>query len=602
MAGIHHNPYLRIEALFALIWVFQVYLGLYFQSLYPNWLTQFAVISTIVLLGVVTEIDRLYRMTLVWVGVAGVVAMAMPTLFSQMPVLSYSWSFYLLAGAFAFLAMRSRIALAIFSAMVLYALVDTFFAFYQMLYLDNTRPGGLFMDSNARAIYVLASILFVFWRLSDAKISNGAKTVFLWILLLVLMAGFHSAQSRAMLALGGLSLASLWLYAILMSPDHRRPVVGITVAAVVGFLIFYAIFQFIPSGGLAFLNKPEGPDVRLEMWGTAWQLIKEHPFVGHGFGLFLYLYPSVRTEMGTAGHFVHNDFLEHWLASGIPGLVLTLIPVIFFTFRFFKSFISAQYQQTLFAGLGLCLMGYAFFNYFFWRLENLIVLAAVWKLAEDSRVDSDVIKVAPKHKVIALLIFLLPIVSLLAKVDQQSVIKGNDQGFSNMVRWSDWVLTDESPLIPHRIRWNFIQALNGKSDEIDFENFSQLIAQLDSEIARGTLYPAFYCARAEVGYLLQETYEETLAYIEMSERLDPFNIYCAYARFNLNVAHDKPEMALKQIYTFFNKKLSMQKADAIINLNAIALEFAEKQQADHYVGYFTQYGEYLKNRKLELGL
>ena len=46
----------------------------------------------------------------------------------------------------------------------------------------------------------------------------------------------------------------------------------------------------------------------------------------------------------------------------------------------------------------------------------------------------------------------------------------------------------------------------------------------------------------------------------------------------------------------------MQKADAIINLNNIAMEYAKKRQAEDYVGFFTQYGEYLKNRKLELGL
>jgi hypothetical protein len=471
-----------------------------------------------------------------------------------------------------------------------------------MLYLSITRPGGLFMDSNARAIYVLVSILFVFWQISDPTHSSRLKPAALWIVLVVLLAGFHSAQSRAMLALGGLSLLALWAYALFRAPEQRKPVLGVSIAALLGFAVFYGLFQFIPSGGLAFLNKPEGPDVRFELWGTAWQLIKEHPFVGHGFGLFLYLYPSVRTEMGTAGHFVHNDFLEHWLASGIPGLVLTLIPVAFFAYQFFKSFAKAQYQQTLFAGIGLCLMGYAFFNYFFWRLENLIVMAAVWKLAEYRGDHETLMTIQPKHKFIALLIFLLPVISLFAKVDEESTLRNNGSALSVMHSWSDWVLADESQLIPLRARWNFIQALNGKSDEIDFENFSQLIAQLDSEIKRGTLFPAFYCARAEVGYLLQESYDTDMAYIEMSEQLDPSNIYCAYARFNLNVAHEKPDVALQQIHGFLKKKLSMQKADAIINLNNIALEYAKKRQAEDYVGFFTQYGEYLKNRKLELGL
>jgi len=306
--------------------------------------------------------------------------------------------------------------------------------------------------------------------------------------------------------------------------------------------------------------------------------------------------------MGTAGHFVHNDFLEHWLASGIPGLVLTLIPVTFFTYQFFKSFAKAQYQQTLFAGIGLCLMGYAFFNYFFWRLENLIVMAAVWRLAEYPSGDITSVTVQPKHRFIALLIFLLPTISSLAKVEESIKLTSVEISSSVMSSWSDWVLVNESRLIPVYARQFFIQSINGNNDEIDFDRFSALIAQLDSEIRRGTLFPAFYCARAELSYLLNESYETGIAYVVQSEKLDPFDIYCAYARFNLAVVHNNPSLALEQIRKFLSNKLSMQRADAIINLNSVALEYANKQQAEEYVVVFTQYGEYLKNRKLELGL
>ena len=580
----------------------QVLLGLYFQSKYPLLLIVTYAIATIVSLLLLRQIHKPSVPVVIFVIFAVGVSMVMPGFFSKMPAVSFSSSFYVLAGAAALLWMKSEFSILLFWALVFYCLSDTFFAFYQMLHLGNTRSGGLFMDANARAIYVLITMLFVFWRLSDVNRSKKVKPVILWVLLLVLMVGFHSAQSRAMLALGGLSLIGLLLYALFRSPQLRKSVLGITIAAVAGFFIFYVLFQFVPSDGLAFLNKPDGPDVRFEIWSTSWQLIKEHPIVGHGFGLFKYLYPSVRTEMGTAGHFVHNDFLEHWLASGIPGLILTLIPVVFFSYQFLKSFAKAQYQQTLFAGMGLSLMGFAFFNYFFWRLENLIVLAAVWKLAEDQSDSSTLVNVPFKHKVIAMLIFVLPVASLIAKVDEEYAIIQGGESVSKMLSWSDLILGDESQLVPMRARWIYTQIVNGKPESIDYVKLSILIDQLDSEIARGTVLPLFYCSRAELGLILNESYEETITYISSAEKLEPTNIYCAFVRFNTNIIHEKSELALEQIYAFLRQKLPGPKIKGIIGVNQFALEFAIEQESDYYISFFSQYGEYLKTRRVELGM
>jgi len=501
------------------------------------------------------------------------------------------------------LAMRRDLAITIFWALVLYGFTDTIVAFYQMLGLGNTRPGGLFMDSNARAIYVVTAILFLYTQLiTDVSRQRG---VLLWSVLFILMVGFHSAQSRAMLALGGLALLILWLYVFFADPTHRKTVIRLSLFSFLGFIVFYGIFQFVPNAGLAMLNKPEGADVRFELWGTVWQLIKERPLVGHGFGLFEYLYPSVRTEWGTGGFFVHNDFLEFWLGSGIPGLVLTLIPVFYFLYKAVEAFWMRRFPQLLFSGIGLCFMGFAFFNYFYWRFENLLVLAAIWRLVElgnENEIAPKSIHVSMKHKFIGLLIVILPAASVLAKVQEESVIVRGGRVVEQMDSWSDVVLGDESHLIPLRARWYLNEAVNGRIEDINYDAFNLLIAQLDAEIARGTLYPTFYCARAEIGYLLGEPYGSVIGYVESGEQRDPLSIYCHYARFNLNIAFDKGELGLLELKVFFSHNLPMDKATTIITLADLGRNYAKSQNSQAYVAFFTQYRAYIEQRMIELGM
>lgn len=62
---------------------------------------------------------------------------------------------------------------------------------------------------------------------------------------------------------------------------------------------------------------------RFTIWDAAWQMIQEKPWLGFGPGVFWLVYPAYRHAAdGSAGYFVHNDYLEFWLESGLPGLLL----------------------------------------------------------------------------------------------------------------------------------------------------------------------------------------------------------------------------------------------------------------------------------------
>lgn len=64
---------------------------------------------------------------------------------------------------------------------------------------------------------------------------------------------------------------------------------------------------------------------RLVIWQPAWELVKQSPWLGSGIGTYYLVSAAYRHPQDTsAGFFAHNDYLQLWLETGLPGLVLLL--------------------------------------------------------------------------------------------------------------------------------------------------------------------------------------------------------------------------------------------------------------------------------------
>jgi O-antigen ligase len=93
-------------------------------------------------------------------------------------------------------------------------------------------------------------------------------------------------------------------------------------------------------------NEIKSGTERLKIYDIAWQRIKEKPFLGYGYNHFQYYQLSDQplSRKGITTQFVHNDYLQIWMETGIIGLLLLLtIMVLFYLtlFRYIKS--SGQY-------------------------------------------------------------------------------------------------------------------------------------------------------------------------------------------------------------------------------------------------------------------
>lgn len=122
----------------------------------------------------------------------------------------------------------------------------------------------------------------------------------------------------------------LWLlYDITFGSGHRKTGFGI----VGGVVILTAVALFASQGKHNRLGETmrdaagEKKDIRYEIWDNAVQVIKEHPVLGVGVGdrideLNYYHSSHYATDWNNFNP--HNQFLDSWVAAGLPGILLTM--------------------------------------------------------------------------------------------------------------------------------------------------------------------------------------------------------------------------------------------------------------------------------------
>lgn len=64
---------------------------------------------------------------------------------------------------------------------------------------------------------------------------------------------------------------------------------------------------------------------RFLIWERAWQMLMDAPWWGVGLGTYWLHWPPYRDPLdSSAGFYVHNDYLQIWIETGLPGLLLLL--------------------------------------------------------------------------------------------------------------------------------------------------------------------------------------------------------------------------------------------------------------------------------------
>lgn len=252
---------------------------------------------------------------------------------------------------------------------------------------------------------------------------------------------------------------------------------------------------------------------RIVIWQPAWELVKESPWLGTGIGTYYLVASPYRHPADiSAGYFVHNDYLQLWLETGVAGLMLLLvtqITVVVVMARALAAKTDAVRKievSGLFAAL-LAVSAHSFVDFNFYIL--FILLMSGLMLARFQELTSAlsairVIELRPRdivgkgsYRVIVLLLVMFPISYLLA------------QGLSDHFRNQAWRYSVDGRL-PHAER-----ALG----------WSQRLTPADARVfnARAELYRhALSSVKRDspIGER-QALFERALGFLDQSERLNP---------------------------------------------------------------------------------
>lgn len=148
--------------------------------------------------------------------------------------------------------------------------------------------------------WLLGPVLFVLYFSIALTSSRGATVGLLVGLVLVLW-----------LAYGRVPRMRLWMF------------LGIVVAA-------YATANLLLQGEVVnrlgtLMDITKADPQRFLIWQQSWQMLMNNPWWGVGLGTYWLHWPPYRHPQDvSAGFYVHNDYLQIWIETGLPGLLLLL--------------------------------------------------------------------------------------------------------------------------------------------------------------------------------------------------------------------------------------------------------------------------------------
>lgn len=187
------------------------------------------------------------------------------------------------------------------------------------------KPQGPFNDPNTYAALLnllMLPILAIYLASDLACTSRWLRTGQLALLAAVAFVAFLVSSRGAALALILVLPPLIWMAR--NQPNFHRKLAFLTTVTLVAYFAALSI-----GGGVSVAQRladtvQGGDPTRIMLMKSALLMIQDHPWLGTGLGSFRLLYPSYRylSEAGTAGGWVHNDYLQLWQEAGLPMLLL----------------------------------------------------------------------------------------------------------------------------------------------------------------------------------------------------------------------------------------------------------------------------------------
>ena len=271
-----------------------------------------------------------------WLGISIVFSQV-----THLSMVNFWWVgiFPLLFLAYSISPDRDALWEPLFALIVLVVLTLCAYALYQVFALHEL-PNATFFNKNSLA--ALINLLFfpvlAYTLIKSSRLIVAGSVIFIFALLLALI------NSRgALLAFfpAGIVLIVLGWHQI----DKRR-LLMVCLLITVAFVIANLALNYVPQNmgmgvvkELATLQNVETAGLtRFVIWQPAWELFKQYPLTGIGLGCyFLAIPPFLHNDDHSAGFYVHNDYLQIALETGLPGFIFLFLILLAVIYRLIKT-------------------------------------------------------------------------------------------------------------------------------------------------------------------------------------------------------------------------------------------------------------------------
>lgn len=263
-------------------------------------------------------------------------------------------------------------------------------ALYQLLVLKSD-PRSTFLSRNSHAAILIliatpASGYFLIAASSAWRKLLGAALFLLFLAIAV-------TGSRGV-------MLSLLLAAVTVTAVSYRHVPNRRLFGWLGMIAgAYVLANFLLEGWLtgrlsSVLDPASAGQDRFFIWRQAWKMMLDAPWLGIGLGTYWLFWPPYRDlRDSSAGFYVHNDYLQIWIETGLPGLLLLLaveISVLVMFVRLLRNAHTTPAARIEAAGVFGGLLAIAFHTFFDFDLYvQPILLVIGLLLARIQLLDAD---------------------------------------------------------------------------------------------------------------------------------------------------------------------------------------------------------------------
>lgn len=225
----------------------------------------------------------------------------------------------------------------------------------------SERFRGLLGNPNGLGIFLV--VVFLFYQTALVKFPTlfEKKEKYLFTAVFILSLLLCQSRSALLVFLLFFAMVRLFRYSQLLG------VISVLVALTAVNYVTFDIVSIIHTLGLEEyfrVDTLEEGSGRVVAWQFAWENIQRNFFFGQGFAFNEFLYQKYFIYLSNLGHQgnVHNAFLTLWLDTGLIGLLLFLLPLVYLFFKataytrialpvFFCFMISTNFESWLAASL-----------------------------------------------------------------------------------------------------------------------------------------------------------------------------------------------------------------------------------------------------------